>query len=77
MIPMTEKRFFIKIENGKFQLYDREEQFSFNNCEDEFLAMQVLNALNYLEHEREYKPVLFRNETDGKLYKFYQKGDSE
>ena len=70
---MTEKRFFIKIENGKFQLYDREGQFSFNNCADEFLAMQVLSALNYLEHEREYKPVLFKNETDGKLYKFYQK----
>lgn len=74
---MTEKRFFIKIEDGKFQLYDREEQFSFNKCEDEFLVMQVLDALNYLEHEMEYEPILFRNESDGKLYKFYQKRDSE
>ena len=72
---MTEKRFFIKIENENYQLYDREEEFSFNACEDEFLAIQVLDALNYLEHEREYEPVLFRNETDGKSYKFYQKVD--
>ena len=77
MILMTEKRFFIKIENEDFQLYDREEEFSFNKCEDEFLAMQVVDALNYLEHEREYKPLLFKNETDGKLYKFYQRVDYE
>ena len=69
---MTEKRFFIKIEDGNFQLYDREEQFSFNPCEDEFLAMQIVNALNSLEYDGEYQPVWFEHENGG-LYKFYQK----
>ena len=74
---MTEKRFFIKIENGNFQLYDREEQFSFNKCEDEFLAMQIVYALNSLEYDGEYQPIWFKNESDGGLYKFYQKGGRE
>lgn len=74
---MTEKRFYIKIENEKFQLYDREEQFSFNPCKDAFFVAQVEDVLNYLEYEGEYRPVLFKNEEDGELYKFYQKVESE
>lgn len=71
------KRFYIKIENNNYQIYDKEEQFSFNPCEDEFLAMQIVNALNSLEYGGKYQPVWFKNESDGELYKFYQKGGRE
>lgn len=74
VINMSKKRFYVKIENGSFQLYDREEEFSFNSSDDEFLISQVCDALNCLEYS-EYAPILFKSDINGEIVKLYYKVD--
>lgn len=81
VINMSKKRFYMKIENGSYQLYDREKEFSFNSSDDEFLITQVCDALNCLEYDGEYTPILFKLDINGEIIKLYQKeydrGDSD
>ena len=67
-------RFYYRYKNGKYQLFDREGNFSFNPCDDEWLISQMANALNCLEHESEYKPIIFKTQ-DGQQIKLYQRDD--
>ncbi len=43
---MDKDRFYIKIEDGKYQLYDRIEEYSFNPISEEWFVVQVKDLLN-------------------------------
>lgn len=44
-------RFWVKIEDEKYQLYDKLEEYSFNSCSDEWFVSQTRYALNGLDEE--------------------------
>lgn len=45
------ERFYIKIENEKYQLYDKLEEYSFCPCSNEAFVSQVRRALNCIDGE--------------------------